>query len=90
MKLLLDSCVWGGATEPLREKGHDVFWCGDIFPDPGDELILRRAVQEQRILVTQAEAIDFIVSKHGDLLVEGAIITLKSSRLRIRKPLPGK
>ena len=118
MKLLLDSCVWGGATDPLREKGHDVFWCGDIFPDPGDELILRRAVQEQRILVTldkdfgelvflrgqshsgiirlvevpslaQAEAIDLIVSNHGDLLVEGAIITLKSSRLRIRKSLPG-
>ena len=44
--------MWGGAVEPLREKGHNVFWCGDILPDPGDELILRRAVQEQRILVT--------------------------------------
>ena len=79
-----------GQLSLCAKKGTTYFWCGDIFPDPGDELILRRAVQEQRILVTQAEAIDLIVSKHGDLLVEGAIITLKSSRLRIRKSLPGK
>ena len=116
MKLLLDTCVWGGAVEPLRGYGHDVFWCGELSPDPGDEVILRRAVQEKRVLVTldkdfgelvflrgqnhsgimrlvevpslaQAEAINLIVAKHGDLLVDGAIITLKNDRLRIRRPL---
>jgi predicted nuclease of predicted toxin-antitoxin system len=116
LKLLLDTCVWGGAVEPLRGYGHDVFWRGELSPDPGDEVILRRAVQEKRVLVTldkdfgelvflrgqnhsgimrlvevpslaQAEAINLIAAKHGDLLVEGAIITLKNDRLRIRRPL---
>jgi predicted nuclease of predicted toxin-antitoxin system len=116
LKLLLDSCVWGGAVAPLRECGHDVFWCGDLSPDPGDEIILRRAVQEQRILITldkdfgelvflrgqshtgivrlvevpslnQAESIQAIVSKQGEELTRGAIITLKNNKLRIRKQI---
>jgi predicted nuclease of predicted toxin-antitoxin system len=116
LKLLLDTCVWGGTVDPLRECGHDVFWCGDLSPDPGDDSILRRAVQEQRILITldkdfgelvflrgqshtgiirlvevpslmQAEAIQAIVSKQGEELARGAIITLKNNRLRIRRPL---
>jgi predicted nuclease of predicted toxin-antitoxin system len=116
LKLLLDTCVWGGAVESLRESGHDVFWCGELSPDPGDEVILRRAVQEKRVLVTldkdfgelvflrgqshtgiirlvevpslnQAEAIQAIVSKQGEELTQGAIITLKNNKLRIRKQL---
>lgn len=27
MKLLLDTCVWGKATDELRAKGHDVGRC---------------------------------------------------------------
>jgi hypothetical protein len=26
MKLLLDTCVWGGAREELTAFGHDVVW----------------------------------------------------------------
>lgn len=52
MKLLLDTCVWGGACEGLRKAGHDVVWAGDWDEDPGDEEILARAHKEGRILVT--------------------------------------
>ncbi len=52
MKLLLDSCVWGGAVERLRAAGHDVVWSGDWPADPGDEEILARAFAEGRVLVT--------------------------------------
>ncbi len=52
MKLLLDSCVWGGAMVPLRQSGHDVIWAGDWAQDPGDEVILAMAYQDGRILVT--------------------------------------
>ena len=52
MKLLLDSCVWGGAAEELRSSGHDVVWAGDWDQDPGDDEILARANAEQRILIT--------------------------------------
>ena len=43
MKLLLDTCVWGGATKTLEASGHDVVWSGDWSEDPGDEEILAKA-----------------------------------------------
>lgn len=52
MKLLLDTCVWGGAVAPLKVAGHDVIWAGDWPTDPGDEEILDRAYREGRILIT--------------------------------------
>ncbi|HEY0514361.1 MAG TPA: DUF5615 family PIN-like protein [Thermoanaerobaculia bacterium] len=52
MKLLLDSCVWGGARRDLAARGHDVSASPDWGPDPGDEEILERAHREGRILIT--------------------------------------
>jgi predicted nuclease of predicted toxin-antitoxin system len=52
MKLLLDTCVWGGAKKILAASGHDVIWTGDWSEDPGDEEILAKAYSEGRILVT--------------------------------------
>lgn len=52
MKLLLDTCVWGGAKPHLEAAGHDVIWTGDWPTDPGDSEILARAQAESRILVT--------------------------------------
>lgn len=53
MKLLLDSCVWGGgARVTLEARGHHVIWSGDWDIDPGDEQILSRAHLEDRVLVT--------------------------------------
>lgn len=52
MKILLDSCIWNGAAEPLRFAGHDVSCVGEWATDPGDEQILTRATQELRVLVT--------------------------------------
>lgn len=52
MRLLLDTCVWGGGVEILSATGHDVVWAGDWAQDPGDEEILNIAEQEGRILVT--------------------------------------
>ena len=52
MKLLLDTCVWGGALVELRAAGHDVVWSGDWEKDPGDQAILAAARSESRILVT--------------------------------------
>jgi len=52
MKILLDSCVWGGARKTLEDFGHDVVWSGDWNQDPGDSEILAVAYREGRILVT--------------------------------------
>ena len=52
MKILLDSCIWGGAIEALKASGHDVLWAGAWDVDPGDDEILALAHQEGRVLVT--------------------------------------
>ncbi len=52
MRLLLDTCVWGGAIPEMRAAGHDVVWSGDWDEDPGDEAILATAHKQRRILVT--------------------------------------
>ncbi len=52
MKVLLDTCVWGGAKTELQIVGHDLFWTGDLDQDLGDEEILAQARRELRILIT--------------------------------------
>ena len=52
MKVLLDTCVWGGTKNDLESAGHDVIWTGDWEKDPGDEEILAYAEREARVLVT--------------------------------------
>ena len=52
MKILLDTCIWGGAVRELAEAEHDVVWVGNWEEDPGDEELLRQAHREERILVT--------------------------------------
>jgi predicted nuclease of predicted toxin-antitoxin system len=52
MKVLLDTCVWGGAVRVLEAAGHGVVWGGDWSKDPGDEDIIATAYKEGRILVT--------------------------------------
>ena len=52
MKLLLDSCVWGGALREFEEAGYDAVWSGNWFKDPGDEEIIAYAYREERILIT--------------------------------------
>jgi predicted nuclease of predicted toxin-antitoxin system len=52
VKLLLDTCVWGGARTTLTAAGHDVVWAGDWPEDAGDETILARAGQGRRVLIT--------------------------------------
>lgn len=50
MRILLDTCVWGGVRQDLVGAGHDVLSAGDWDEDPGDEEILSRASRESRIL----------------------------------------
>ena len=52
MRLLLDTCIWGGAVSELAAAGYDIVWAGNWQRDPGDDEILAIAHDEQRILVT--------------------------------------
>jgi predicted nuclease of predicted toxin-antitoxin system len=52
VKILLDTCVWGGAKHALAKAGHDVVWVADWEEDPGDEQVLATAYREGRVLTT--------------------------------------
>lgn len=52
MRLLLDTCMWGGARQELEAAGHDVVATVDWEKDPGDEEILAQAFRERRVLIT--------------------------------------
>lgn len=67
MKLLLDTCVWGGAREELEEQGHEVIWSGDWDSDPGDEEILMLAHDLGRVLVTLDKDFGELAILHGHL-----------------------
>lgn len=65
MKVLLDSCVWGGVRQALIEAGHDVVWAGDWDRDPGDDEILAQAYREGRVLVTLDKDFGTLAFLHG-------------------------
>lgn len=50
--ILLDTCVWGGARNVLEQAGYNTRWIGDLDEDPGDEMIIAKAFQEKRVLIT--------------------------------------
>ena len=52
MKIILDTCVWGGVKEAMTARGYDVIWTGEWESDPGDAEILELANAQGRILVT--------------------------------------
>jgi predicted nuclease of predicted toxin-antitoxin system len=52
MKFLVDRCAGRRVAVWLRHQGHDVREATEITPDPGDQALLRWAVNERRILVT--------------------------------------
>jgi predicted nuclease of predicted toxin-antitoxin system len=65
LKILLDTCVWGGARQDLVSAGHDVLWAGDWHDDPGDEEILSIAYRESRVLVTLDKDFGELTVVHG-------------------------
>jgi predicted nuclease of predicted toxin-antitoxin system len=52
VKILMDTCVWGGNRNEFSSAGHDVVWASDWPKDPGDKEILSRAYKERRVLIT--------------------------------------
>jgi predicted nuclease of predicted toxin-antitoxin system len=52
MKILADENVAGLIVRRLRERGHDVAWVQEDSPGVEDIIILRRAMQENRLLIT--------------------------------------
>jgi len=65
MKILLDSCVWGGVRDVLKKAGHDVIWSGEWDQDPGDKEILAYCYKDGRLLITLDKDFGELAIMHG-------------------------
>lgn len=86
MRVLLDTCVWGGCLPDLVEGGHEVEWAGSWPRDPGDEAILEYAHRTAQILVTLDKdfgelAIVRRVPHSGIIRLVGGSVTTLSQRI---------
>lgn len=52
MQFLLDSCISSFAVRDLRSANYNALWIPEGGEGPGDEVIMRRALDENLILVT--------------------------------------
>jgi predicted nuclease of predicted toxin-antitoxin system len=52
MKFLVDRCIGARLSAWLTEQGHDSLYAPQLGPDPGDEILLRWAHEQNRILIT--------------------------------------
>lgn len=52
MRFLVDRCIGLRLSDWLRESGHDSIYTPALGPDPGDEILLRWAREQGRVLIT--------------------------------------
>lgn len=52
MRLLDDQNIPRGAVDALRGDGHDVMWVQEACPGEDDRALLKRAVDEGRVVLT--------------------------------------
>lgn len=74
MRFLIDTCAGRLLADWLRAGGHDVIRVTDSGADPGDSAVLRRAVDDRRILITMDK--DFGALIHRDRMRHAGIIRL--------------
>jgi predicted nuclease of predicted toxin-antitoxin system len=79
MRFLADENIHGDLVGWLRSRGHDVSYAAETLAAEPDPVVLRRAREESRILVTDDK--DF-----GDLVVHRRLATAGVLLLRLRSP----
>ena len=65
MKFLLDACIDSRVLRALLiGRGHDVASAAEVGADTPDDLLLARAAQEQRVLITADKDFGVLVFVH--------------------------
>jgi len=75
MRFLADESCDFAVVRALREAGHDVHAIAESAPSSADEAILRLAVREKRILLTEDK--DFGQWVYADRRATGGVIFLR-------------
>ena len=85
MNLLADESCAGPVIYALREAGHDVVSIAEVAKGTVDELVMTRALNERRILITEDPDFGELVyaQRHSSA---GVILVRFPSRVRRAKP----
>lgn len=78
-----ESCAWP-VIRALREAGHDVIAMADVAKGGTDEQVLQRAVNEDRLLITEDHDFGELIYARG-LSSTGVILLRFHSRARVAK-----
>ncbi len=85
MNFLADESCAGPVIRALREAGHDVIAIAEVAKGTVDEMVMRRALSEQRILITEDPDFGELVYARGHSSA-GVILVRFPSRVRRAKP----
>ena len=53
MRFLADESLDFSAVRALRAAGHDVVAVAELYPSENDEVVIKRALNERRVLITE-------------------------------------
>ncbi len=84
MRILANENVAGEIVDALRERGHDVTWIRTVAPGSSDQEVLRRALVENRVIITFDKDFGELAFHSGLPASNGVIL------FRIRAPTPAK
>lgn len=67
MRFVVDESTGAAVAEFLRSQGHDVSTVAEVTPQAEDTAILKQAVSEKRIVVTNDKDFGDLVFRSGEL-----------------------
>ena len=82
MRFLADECCDKGVVRALRASGYDVLSVSDISPRAGDLDVIRLAVHEKRILLTEDKDFGQLVFAHGQKIMGVIFLRFPTSARR--------
>ncbi len=82
LKFLIDESSGGKLAKALKENGYDAVYLGDYYPGAIDEDILKKAKNDERVIITNDKDFGDLILRQGKL--SNGVILL---RLKIDKPL---
>ena len=90
MRFLVDECTGPAVARWLREQGHDVFSVFEEARGISDELVINKAVEEDRILITNDKDFGEKVYQNRGRHKGIILLRLKDERSRSKIEVIGK
>lgn len=65
LRFLVDNSSGRKLANSLKDKNYDVIYAGNVLPEANDEEILKRAEEENRILITNDKDFGELIFRYG-------------------------